>query len=182
MKAARRVWCGLALGLTAVVALTAVTVGSGGWKLAVRGKDDVEYSDTISRPADQVGHGPQGPERPGPDGCALLVREELSSDTGSQTVPFTVDGEYAYYRIDVENGGHVTYQITLTDLAGKNQLASSPVKLTPGNHVAIQRASVPKGGYFLTVTAADGSHLAGSISVRVADSPRGLTAVEMNIG
>lgn len=63
-----------------------------------------------------------------------------------------------------------SYNITLTDASGKNQLTSSPITLGAGRHTNITNSNAASGMRYLTVTAQDGSALDGTVRIRLASS------------
>lgn len=63
----------------------------------------------------------------------IAVDSSLNDKSGSQTIPFRTNSDYPYYRVFVSNTSKTSYNITLTDASGKNQLTSSPITLGAGN-------------------------------------------------
>ena len=98
----------------------------------------------------------------------VAVSQSLTSTTGSQTISFNPNDDYPYYRIYVSNSSNATYNITLTDANGTNQLVSSPVKLSPGHQSVLKNSTAASGVRYLTITSSDGSTLEGSVSIRIA--------------
>lgn len=106
-----------------------------------------------------------------PAGDGFLAAEQvLTSATGSQTIPFEIDGDRPYYRIYVENTGSAVYNITLTDAAGENQITVSPYQLGVGVGAALTNEAAASGVRYLTVTSVDGSVLSGKISIQVEEN------------
>lgn len=62
----------------------------------------------------------------------IAVDSYLNDKSGSQTIPFRTNSDYPYYRVFVSNTSKTSYNITLTDASGKNQLTSSPITLGAG--------------------------------------------------
>lgn len=62
----------------------------------------------------------------------IAVDSFLNDKSGSQTIPFRTNSDYPYYRVFVSNTSKTSYNITLTDASGKNQLTSSPITLGAG--------------------------------------------------
>lgn len=100
----------------------------------------------------------------------VAVNQSLTDSTGSQTISFKTTSDYPYYRIYVSNTSKVTYNITLTNESGVNQLKDSPVVLSSGRSTILINENAASGMRYLTVTAKDGSALSGSVSVRLASS------------
>ncbi len=71
----------------------------------------------------------------------IAVDSFLNDKSGSQTIPFRTNSDYPYYRVFVSNTSKTSYNITLTDASGKNQLTSSPITLG-----AAWLADLPVGG------------------------------------
>lgn len=85
-------------------------------------------------------------------------------------IPFRTNSDYPYYRVFVSNTSKTSYNITLTDASGKNQLTSSPITLGAGRHTNITNSNAASGMRYLTVTAQDGSALDGTVRIRLASS------------
>ncbi len=100
----------------------------------------------------------------------ITVSQTLSSTTGSQTISFKPTTDYPYYRIFVSNTGSSTYNITLTDASGANQLKVSPAVLSTGKSTTMRNANAASGMRYLTVTSKDGSALSGRVAIRLASS------------
>ena len=67
----------------------------------------------------------------------IAVDSSLNDKSGSQMIPFRTNSDYPYYRVFVSNTSKTSYNITLTDASGKNQLTSSPITLGAGRHTNI---------------------------------------------
>ena len=100
----------------------------------------------------------------------IAVDSSLNDKSGSQTIPFRTNSDYPYYRVFVSNTSKTSYNITLTDASGKNQLTSSPITLGAGRHTNITNSNAASGMRYLTVTAQDGSALDGTVRIRLASS------------
>ena len=100
----------------------------------------------------------------------IAVDSFLNDKSGSQTIPFRTNSDYPYYRVFVSNTSKTSYNITLTDASGKNQLTSSPITLGAGRHTNITNSNAASGMRYLTVTAQDGSALDGTVRIRLAPS------------
>lgn len=100
----------------------------------------------------------------------IAVDSFLNDKSGSQTIPFRTNSDYPYYRVFVSNTSKTSYNITLTDASGKNQLTSSPITLGAGRHTNITNSNAASGMRYLTVTAQDGSALDGTVRIRLASS------------
>lgn len=100
----------------------------------------------------------------------IAVDSSLNDKSGSQMIPFRTNSDYPYYRVFVSNTSKTSYNITLTDASGKNQLTSSPITLGAGRHTNITNSNAASGMRYLTVTAQDGSALDGTVRIRLASS------------
>ena len=100
----------------------------------------------------------------------VVVDQLLTSTTGSQTISFNPNSNYPYYRIYILNDSDSTYNITLTDANGVNQLVSSPIRLSPGYQSIVRNNVAASGIRYLTITSTDGSTLEGSVSIRIASN------------
>ena len=100
----------------------------------------------------------------------VVVNEDLTSRTGYQSVSFRTSSDYPYYRIYVLNSSRESYNITLTDESGRNQLAESPYVLAGGQSVILKNENAAPGMRYLGVTSPSGSSLSGRVSVRVAST------------
>lgn len=99
---------------------------------------------------------------------SIAKEYSLNSKDGSQSILFQTTG-YPYYRIYVQNDSNVTYNITLVDINGKNELTTPNIKVEGGKHVTMTNKNPASGKRELSITAMDGSPLKGRVTIRLAE-------------